>query len=266
VSGPDLRRGDAGTAHLDLPPGTPGILALFSARPQTAPALQQLAEELLRGESSLAPAQREAIAAAVSRENGCTFCAATHGAAADALGAAGLGDPLLAALLPIAEAVAKGGRAVTDDLVAAARAAGADDVAIHDTVLVAAAFCMFNRYVDGLGAPGAEPQVLDAMGRKLAEHGYVSTAVLQVVDPVPGAVVDPQLRDAPAHRSHVPGVLRGEPVDPDLYPRGTPILQPPQTQIEGRALHDLDHVSTIVDRLKGSPQDTGLGGPRHDIL
>ena len=42
------------------------------------------------------------------------------------------------------------GRAVTEELVAAARDAGATDVEIHDTVLIAAAFCMFNRYVDGL--------------------------------------------------------------------------------------------------------------------
>jgi hypothetical protein len=56
-----------------------------------------------------------------------------------------------------------------------ARLAGADDKAIHDTVLIAAMFCMFNRYVDGLATWTPEdPTVYQAIGARIAEKGYGS--------------------------------------------------------------------------------------------
>ncbi|GIM94807.1 hypothetical protein [Paractinoplanes toevensis] len=82
-------------------------------------------------------------------------------------------DALLTALLAIAEKVRVDGRTVTADDVARAREAGADDQAIHDTVLIAAAFCMFNWYVDGLGTLIPEdPATCEQRVRHLAEHGY----------------------------------------------------------------------------------------------
>jgi alkylhydroperoxidase family enzyme len=79
----------------------------------------------------------------------------------------------LRALLRIAAAVREDGRKVTPDLVAAARTEGATDVEIHDTVLIAAAFCMFNRYVDGLGTlPAAEPAMYAAMANRITTEGY----------------------------------------------------------------------------------------------
>ena len=82
----------------------------------------------------------------------------------------------LKALLVIAGKVQQGGRRVSDDDVARARAAGADDKAIHDTVLIAAAFCMFNRYVDGLAtwAPG-EAAAYERIGAMLAQQGYLGS-------------------------------------------------------------------------------------------
>jgi hypothetical protein len=70
--------------------------------------------------------------------------------------------------------VQQGGRRVTEEDVARARAGGADDKAIHDTVLIAAAFCMFNRYVDGLAtwAPQAAA-FYDRAGAELARRGYL---------------------------------------------------------------------------------------------
>src|SRR4029453_17932713 len=56
----------------------------------------------------------------------------------------------LKSLLSIAASVQKGGKDVTSDQIEKARSLGATDKEIHDTVLIAAAFCMFNRYVDGL--------------------------------------------------------------------------------------------------------------------
>jgi alkylhydroperoxidase family enzyme len=83
-------------------------------------------------------------------------------------------SPKMKALLAIADKVRRDGRLVQAADVDVARAAGADDKAIHDTVLIAAAFCMFNRYVDGLGtwAP-KEPTHYEESGKRLANEGYV---------------------------------------------------------------------------------------------
>jgi AhpD family alkylhydroperoxidase len=164
-----------GVPHIDLPP-PPGIAGLLAGYPETAGPLESLAEALLRGPSPLTPQQRETIAAYVSRRNECTFCAETHGAAARHLaGDLETGpDALMEALLIIAERVRVDGRSVTADDIANARAAGADDRTIHDTVLIAAAFSMFNRYVDGLDTRTPDdPAQYDQRGRILAEQGYL---------------------------------------------------------------------------------------------
>jgi uncharacterized peroxidase-related enzyme len=175
-------------AYVAVDPSTPGIRALMDFKPQTGRALSALAEALLRGESSLSRGERELIAAFVSSLNECRFCTRSHAAFAAAqldgdartvdavladLGAAPIA-PKLRALLGIAEAVQLGGLHVTDDLVARARAEGADDGEIHDTVLIAAAFCMFNRYVDGLRASTPEdPAAYARMAALVVAEGYV---------------------------------------------------------------------------------------------
>ena len=81
----------------------------------------------------------------------------------------------LRALLAIADKVRRDGRLVTDDDVQIAREAGADDKAIHDTVLIAAMFSMFNRYVDGLATwTPHDSAVFEAIGQRLATQGYGS--------------------------------------------------------------------------------------------
>lgn len=165
----------------------PGISGLLHNNPRTAAPLLQLAEVLLRGESTLSSGERELIASYVSYLNGCHFCHTSHGAAA----AAHLGCDLaiiddikqnfaqtsisakLRTLLNIAAKVQQGGKHVHADDIAAARNEGATDLEIHDSVLIAAAFCMFNRYVDGLGtsAPLANEAYRD-MGHKMAFLGY----------------------------------------------------------------------------------------------
>lgn len=176
-------------AHIALPDESlPGIVGLFNFRPETAAPLQLLAETLLRGESPLTSGERELIAAYVSHLNDCHFCHTSHASAAMAHLECDLSliddikrgfqeiavTPKLRALLNIAAKVQKSGREVTDEDVAAARAVGADDREIHDTVLIAAAFCMFNRYVDGLGtwAPQGHEAYRD-MGLRMAHSGYV---------------------------------------------------------------------------------------------
>lgn len=174
-------------ARIALPDGLPGIAGPMHAYPETGAHLRGLANALLRGRSSLTPGERELIAASVSAGNGCVFCARSHAAVAGqhlqaepaALAAALEGQecalltPRLRALLALAEQVRRGGSAVTPEAVAQARAAGADDRAVHDTVLIAAAFCMFNRYVDGLATWTPEDDAsYERMGARLAAEGY----------------------------------------------------------------------------------------------
>ncbi len=185
--------GDEGgniVAHIDLPEGVPGILGPMMFRPETAKPLNELAETLLRGDNSLTRGERELIASYVSRLNDCQFCCMSHSTFAAlqleegwALVDEVLDDPETAAVSPkmkallgIAGHVQAGGKHVTDEDVARARAEGATDVEIHDAVLIAAAFCMFNRYVDGL-ATWAPPQRSDyeATGRMIVEGGYVNS-------------------------------------------------------------------------------------------
>jgi uncharacterized peroxidase-related enzyme len=175
-------------AHIQLPEGIPGILGPMAFSPETAGPLNALAEVLLRAPNSLSAADREMIATYVSSENDCHFCQNAHGAvAAYRLGgnerlvdqvklnfeAATISDKLKA-LLAIAQKVQRSGKQVTADDIARARQQGATDKEIHDTVLIAAAFCMYNRYVDGLAtwAP-TDPEIYRENGRRLAEQGYV---------------------------------------------------------------------------------------------
>jgi uncharacterized peroxidase-related enzyme len=175
-------------AHISVPEGLPGILGPMSISPETTKALRELAEVLLRGPNTLTSAERETIATYVSSQNDCCFCQMSHGAAAaEHMGgnyelvervktnyaAADISEKLKA-LLAVAGKVQKGGKHVTADDIARARDAGATDREIHDTVLIAAAFCMFNRYVDGLDTwQPADPQAYREMGQRMAHDGYI---------------------------------------------------------------------------------------------
>lgn len=174
-------------AYIPLKNDFPGIRGLVQFRPETGQPLYELAQVILRGESPLPEADRELIAAFVSRKNQCVFCCESHAAAARYLYKTEgrlvdvvLDDyltapisPKLKALLVIAEKVAADARTVGSSEIANARKEGATDREIHDAVLIAACFCMFNRYVDGLGAETPEDPALYAeMGQRLGEHGY----------------------------------------------------------------------------------------------
>ena len=174
--------------HIALPENLPGITSLFAYRPETAKPLRELAEVLLRGPGTLTSGEREMIAAFVSSRNGCVFCHAGHRAAAahhlgkdydfvDAVTRAyedAAVSPKFKALLAIADKVRQDGKLVTDADVEAARAHGATDLEIHDTVLIAAAFSMYNRYVDGLATwTPSDGALYDEMGERMARAGYV---------------------------------------------------------------------------------------------
>ncbi len=174
--------------HIALPEGLQGIRAAMAFRPETAKPLNDLAEILLHAPNSLSPGERELIATYVSAKNDCYFCQTIHGAVA----AASLGgdedlveqvktdftwakiSTKLKALLVIAGKVQMGGKHVTPEDVTLAREAGATDVEIHDTVLIAAAFCMYNRYVDGLATwQPVNDELYRERGKKVAREGYV---------------------------------------------------------------------------------------------
>lgn len=175
-------------AHIDVPKNVPGIRSLVMFRPETGKPLYELAQVLLRGDSPLTPAERELIATHVSSRNNCMFCMSSHAAAAREL----FGDeraivdqviknvdsaPLsskMRALLNIAGKVQQSGKAVLPAHIEVARHHGATDRDIHDTVLIAAAFSMYNRYVDGLASyTPMDPKAYEEMGKRMATQGYV---------------------------------------------------------------------------------------------
>jgi uncharacterized peroxidase-related enzyme len=176
-------------AHIQLPEELPGIRGPMAFRPETAKPLNELAEILLRDDNNtLTRGERELIGAYVSSLNDCFFCQNVHGALAqhymgcdmqfiDAIKADFQSTPVsekLKALLTIAGSVQKGGKQVTKEQIEQAKSTGATDREIHDTVLIAAAFCMYNRYVDGLGtwAP-QDREVYVQRARRRAEEGYI---------------------------------------------------------------------------------------------
>lgn len=176
--------------HIELSPTLPGISAAFAFRPETAAPMRELAHILLfqSGQTtSLGSRDRELIAAYVSSLNNCYFCRQSHGAAAahhvggsdELVGSVCANpqtadiSPKLRTLLAIAGRVQADAKTVTPALVEAARAEGATDLEIHDTVLIAAAFCMYNRYVDGLATwQPRETPMYAQMGERLASQGY----------------------------------------------------------------------------------------------
>ena len=174
--------------HITLPEGLQGIRGPLAFRPETAKPLNELAEALLHAPNSLPQGDRELIATYVSSLNDCYFCQTVHGSIA----AACLSDnedlvrevkrdfkganisEKLKSLLTIAGKVQKDGKLVTAEDIADARKHGATDVEIHDTVLIAAAFCMYNRYVDGLDTWQPRDEALyRERGKKTAREGYV---------------------------------------------------------------------------------------------
>ncbi|MBS1505401.1 MAG: peroxidase-related enzyme [Bacteroidetes bacterium] len=176
-------------AHINLPEGLPGIRGPMAFRPETAKPLNQLAEVLLRSENSLTRGERELIATYVSSLNDCFFCQNAHGGIAqhylqcdmsyiDAVKKDFQSTSIsekLKSLLAIAGSVQKGGKHVTPEQIAQAKFFGATDIEIHDTVLIAAAFCMFNRYVDGLGTWAPQDRnIYVARGPRRAEEGYIN--------------------------------------------------------------------------------------------
>jgi len=172
--------------YIPLEDHLPGITGLLEYSKETAAPIRELTQVLLRGPSTLTEGERELIATVVSHRNQCKFCATAHTAAADVL----LGEhetsakvkenistaPVsekMKALLIIAAQVQQSGKAVTTESIQKAKDEGATDLEIHDTVLIAALFCLYNRYVDGLATvTPSQPEFYEGLGQRLKDHGY----------------------------------------------------------------------------------------------
>lgn len=171
--------------HIALRTDLYGITSLLDFRKEAAAPLCALTQTLLRGPSTLTESERELIAAYVSHLNDCAFCHQAHAAAACML--PGGSDDILysdihsmqlsdkmKSLLALAGKVQQGGDKVLPEDIEAAKTCGASDLEIHDTVLIAALFCLYNRYVDGLAtiAP-SDPVFYEALAKRITGRGYV---------------------------------------------------------------------------------------------
>lgn len=172
--------------HIPLEEHLPGITGLLEYRKDSAGPIRELTQFLLRGPSTLTEGERELIATIVSHNNECKFCTTAHTAAADKL----LGEcdttqaikadiesaPVserMKALLVIAKQVQQSGKAVTTQSIQRAKTAGATDIEIHDTVLIAALFCLYNRYVDGLATRLPDSHdYFNTLAERLVTNGY----------------------------------------------------------------------------------------------
>ena len=173
--------------HITVDENLPGIRSLLAFSPETAGPMGELANLLLRSNEGLSMADRELIATYVSYLNDCFYCQHSHGAIAVCYldGDNELVEQVkkdyqhasisnkLKSLLAIAGSVQKGGKHVTPEQIETAKSLGATDKDIHDTVLIAAAFCMFNRYVDGLAAnTPTDLSSYPLRAKQVAEKGY----------------------------------------------------------------------------------------------
>jgi uncharacterized peroxidase-related enzyme len=172
--------------HISLEDHLPGITGLLEYRKDSAQPIRELTQTLLRGPSTLTEGERELIATIVSHSNECKFCTTAHTAAADKL--LGQSDTTaqiknnietasvsekMKGLLTIAKQVQQSGKNVTAKSVQRAKDAGATDIEIHDTVLIAALFCLYNRYVDGLATRLPESAAYyDTLAERLVTNGY----------------------------------------------------------------------------------------------
>lgn len=173
-------------AYIPLEEHLPGVTGLLEYRKDSAQPIRELTQILMRGPSTLTEGERELIASVVSNGNQCTFCTTAHTAAADLL----IGDhetsqkvkenidtaPVsekMKALLTIASLARESGKNVTTESIDKAKTAGATDIEIHDTVLIAALFCLYNRYVDGMAtALPSDNNYYNVLAERLVNHGY----------------------------------------------------------------------------------------------
>ena len=173
-------------AYITLDETLPGMRSLLAYRPALAPSLTGLMQVMMRSDQGLKKGERELIASFVSGLNHCTICENIHSVVACNLLDLKVSEldhikqyfydsksDRLKALLTIAEKIQQSGQQVISKQIELAKNIGCTDQEIHDTVLIAALFCMFNRYIDGLGIQTSDtPETLSERGHHIALNGY----------------------------------------------------------------------------------------------
>lgn len=172
--------------YITLEEHLPGITGLLEYNKETGEPIRELTQVLMRGPSTLTEAERELIATIVSYRNECQFCMSAHAAVTNQiLGENDVVEKVKAdiatapvsekmkALLTIASQVQASGKNVIEEIITTAKHSGASDLEIHDTVLIASLFSLYNRYVDGLSTiTPADPAFYKGLAERIAEHGY----------------------------------------------------------------------------------------------
>jgi uncharacterized peroxidase-related enzyme len=181
-------------------PEVPGIGVAMRLTPGLGTHLRGLADEVLVNDypgATISRPERETLAAAVSAGNDCFFCMDSHAAFATALmerggdttavpllevvkvGSSEGYDPKMQALLHVARTVGRDSLKLTADDVAAAKAAGATDADVQLAVLIASAFSMYNRLVDGFRARTAPvTEVYRERADEIAANGYSAPSAI----------------------------------------------------------------------------------------
>jgi uncharacterized peroxidase-related enzyme len=175
-------------------PDVPGIGAAMRLTPELGLHLRGLADAVLVHDypgATITRAEREMLATALSASNDCFYCMDSHAEHASAvlerdggteraalledlkLGALHGLDRKMQALVQIARTVGRRSRDLSAEDVEAARAAGATDADVQLAVLIASAFSMYNRLVDGFRArTPTNPEAYRERAAEIAEHGY----------------------------------------------------------------------------------------------
>ena len=177
-------------AYLDFLPDNATLIDLFRAYPRLDQLTNELAQEILRGDGELTPAQRETLFAFGSGLNNCHFCHGAHTAIAEAMGVDSelIGQALqdldsaavdagMRALMGYVRKLTLSPGSMRRSDVDAVRAAGWSDRALHEAVAVCALQNFFNRWVDGTGVD-APAEWLAAVGQILAKARYTEASGL----------------------------------------------------------------------------------------
>jgi uncharacterized peroxidase-related enzyme len=162
----------------------PGLI--LKPHPESGALVMRLTEVLLRGPSTMTPAQRELIAAYTSAVNACEFCYGAHAATAEALGVderwltrliddvdTAPVDDKLKPILRYVRRLTRHPSSVRQQDVDAIFAAGWDEDAFYHVVAICGLFNFYNRLIDGYGVKST-PDYRKRVGERLAEHGYGS--------------------------------------------------------------------------------------------
>jgi uncharacterized peroxidase-related enzyme len=159
---------------------------ILKMSPHAGKALLEMHEAIMRAPSALTPGERELISAYVSGLNKCQYCYGVHSQTAkayeeipktavdnmmDDLETAGFDDKIKP-ILRFARKLTETPSSITDADAQAVYAAGWDEKALHDAVMVVCCFNSMNRLLEAHGVHGNEAMYRER-GPMLKQYGYL---------------------------------------------------------------------------------------------